>query len=836
MKAGLGLPEGDDPSPAAGPGQPDGLLDRLKELPPAAIDAAIAGVLIGAGLLQQFGAPHPEHGAPGAPNQLVHAAVIVAAILPLLLRRRYPVLTVVLMSAVIGIAGSIGPFLAYDPSPASAFGLMFATFNAAALGGRVRGWFALTLAVVAVTLILRPWVTPVAAWLPSYPYYFVAFLAGRAQRQRRSLTRALEDLIVDEEAQRERLRQICVQDARAGLARDVHDVVVFALEKASGHAREALRRLGSSVGGAEPSLRATEDAGRRALVELRVLLDVLRGSDPAGQSDSSLDLRGLEQLLREVVPTCVDVRVRDDGDGDGHDISPPVALAACRIVQYVLANGIRDELGGAFVIVGRDDDVLAVEVHGERRGNVRSPARLASLSSLRERLALVGGTVVVRRQPGVGHWLLVRLPLLSRGTAENVGEGLEVPTSPGLSSAVDLSWRLAFSGLGRGWPVDVALVAVLTTGALLEFRIWEETLGPGLPTEVFSTAARGWAIAWILLLLLRRPAPVLTGVAMAVMAFLQTYPFRFWTPVSDIAALQIAVYTIGSLKPRHPHAWLVAGLGAVGLVSIPPPPVHLGVVGFLVIIAVTLGGAAYVGTVVGERRGLNEELEQRRAALAEERRTELALALRQQRLAVARDMHDLVAHSLTLMVVQAGAARTVGAADPEVADKAVRVVLDTGRQATQELGQLLTLLSVGDPSQGPPRLGSWDVEDLVAQARQSGLEVELARSGNASPPVGSSLEVSAFRIVQEALTNVRKHAPGSRVAVHVHVERGAVALRIENDPSTSTPADLGALGAGAGLIGMRERVAVFGGRLEAGPRPGGGFVVDALLPREGTAT
>jgi signal transduction histidine kinase len=321
-----------------------------------------------------------------------------------------------------------------------------------------------------------------------------------------------------------------------------------------------------------------------------------------------------------------------------------------------------------------------------------------------------------------------------------------------------------------------------------------------------------------------------------VMAFLQTYPFRFWTPVSDIAALQIAVYTIGSLKPRHPHAWLVAGLGAVGLVSIPPPPVHLGVVGFLVIIAVTLGGAAYVGTVVGERRGLNEELEQRRAALAEERRTELALALRQQRLAVARDMHDLVAHSLTLMVVQAGAARTVGAADPEVADKAVRVVLDTGRQATQELGQLLTLLSVGDPSQGPPRLGSWDVEDLVAQARQSGLEVELARSGNASPPVGSSLEVSAFRIVQEALTNVRKHAPGSRVAVHVHVERGAVALRIENDPSTSTPADLGALGAGAGLIGMRERVAVFGGRLEAGPRPGGGFVVDALLPREGTAT
>src|SRR5207249_3481363 len=120
------------------------------------------------------------------------------------------------------------------------------------------------------------------------------------------------------------------------------------------------------------------------------------------------------------------------------------------------------------------------------------------------------------------------------------------------------------------WPVDVVLVVVLSVGVLLEFRYWSRVLRTVAPPPVFSTEARVWAVGWIVLLLFRRKAPVLTGVAMAVMAFLQTYPFFYWSPTLDIYALHIAVYTIGSLKPIRPHAYVVAAIGAVGIWSIQP--------------------------------------------------------------------------------------------------------------------------------------------------------------------------------------------------------------------------------------------------------------------------
>jgi signal transduction histidine kinase len=686
-------------------------VSALPKLPPIAVDATIVAVLVVAGLIQQLGAPHPEHEIPGGADPFIHGAVIVAAILPLLWRRRFPFLTVVIIGAVMGAAGSVGPLLTYDPSPASAFGLMFATFNATSLGGRAIGWCALAAAWVAVTLILRPWVTPIAAWFPNYPYYLVAFLAGRMQRQRRDLARILEIRIVDETAHRERLQQLALQEARGSLARDLHDVVVTALRVASDHARDALRRLIPPTANAGHSLRATEEAGRTALAELRLLLGVLRRGDRVGQG--LVDRRGpaeLQRLAREAASSEAEALGRVDGVG-----------------------------------------------------------RIQSIS----------------------RWL-------SR----------------------------------RGWPTDLALVVVLITGAMLEFQIWEEILGPAIPPEVFSTAAHVWAVAWILLLLLRRHAPVLTGLAMAVMAFLQTFPFGYWTPVSDIAALQIAVYTIGSLKPKRPYAWAVAVAGAIGLVSIPPPPVHLGVVGFLVIMAVTLGGAAYVGTVVGERRRLNEELDQRLVTLAEERSTELELALREERLALAREMHDLVAHSLTLMVVQAGAARTVASTDPAAARQAIQAVIGTGRQAADELERLLDLLAAG-AVHAPQPGGSRDVDELVRRARQSGLDVEFVRTGNFAPPTGSSLELSVFRILQEALTNAHKHAPGACVRVQMTFDTSALVLRVENDESPAQAQDIVSLGAGRGLLGMQERVAMFGGRFEAGPAPGGGFVVDALLPAGG---
>lgn len=622
-------------------------------------DAVLVAVLIVAGLLQQLGAPHPEHEVPLDADALVHGGVIIVAILPLLVRRRFPFLTVALMSAVIGAAGSVGPLLAYDPSPASYFGLLLAVFTAVSLGRPWAGWLALALAWTAVTLAIRPWVTPPEAWVSNYPYFVVAFWAGQAQRRRRELTWVLEARIVDEEAHRERSQRLLLQEARAGLAQDLHDVVVNAVERLTKLAREALQRLGPPVNDPQSVLRDAEAAGRQALAETRSLLHALGGGDAGDREGGVLPhLAELTELVLAVVPPSVEARVVVDRGASS--VSASVGVAACRLVQDGLVGVDPGATGRIDVRVRRDGDVLLVEVRDERSASAGDDARRADrVLAMRDRLSLIDGTLEVRRPPEGGLAMVARLPLSQDGIAEMLR-----PAPAGDRSVLHRTPSL-LRRLGRwGWPVDVALVALLVVVALAELRAWERTLGASVPTAVFSTGAYLWAVGWVLLLLLRRPLPVLTGLAMAVVAFLQTYPFGFWTPVSDIVALQIAVYTIGSLRPGRPHAWVVAVLGAVGLVSIPPPPMNWSIVGFLVIMSITLGGAAYVGTVVGEKRRLNVELDRRLAALAEARRAELALALRHERLALAREMHDLVAHSVTLMVVQAGAARTVAASDP----------------------------------------------------------------------------------------------------------------------------------------------------------------------------
>ena len=680
-----------------------GILVTIKRMPPLAVDAAIVTVLAIAGLMQHFGAPRPEHQL-GDGHELIHAALIIGALLPLLLRRRFPFITIAAMATMIGVAGSLGPFLSFDPTAATAFGLLFATFNATAAGGRATGWAALLLAFAATTLVLRPWMTPVAVWLPAYPPAVVAFVAGRLQRQRWELTHALENRIVDWDAHRARSSQLALQDARTSLARELRGVVVATLRRMKATAEEAARRIGPPARDPDVSLDKTEAAGRTALSEMRVMLEVLRRGERLGGDNG---------------------RARPPAVQDGSDSFEP------------------------------------------------SP------------------------------------PSQLQKTLRRLGQ--------------------------MGWPIDLVLVIAGCVGVLLEFDIWEKFLGPAVPPEVFSTAAHVWALAWVSLLFFRRKAPILTGVAMATMAFLQTYPFGFWTPVSDVWALQIAVYTIASVKPRRPHAWIVAVLGAIGLVSIPPPPVTISLVGYLLVLIVTLAGAAYVGTIVGERRRLNVELDERLVALEEERQTEVALALQEERLGLAREMHDLVAHSLTLMVVQAGAARTVVTTDPEAARGAIKAVIDVGDQTMGELDQLLRVLGEADPEDIPDSADR-DVERLVMDAQRAGLDVNLERTGSHPLPAGSSLELSAYRIVQESLTNARKHAPGARVRVTMVLDPDQVALRVENDGPEGKPGALGELGAGQGLIGMRERVALFGGSLNAAPRPSGGFAVEAVMRLQGAAT
>jgi signal transduction histidine kinase len=145
----------------------------------------------------------------------------------------------------------------------------------------------------------------------------------------------------------------------------------------------------------------------------------------------------------------------------------------------------------------------------------------------------------------------------------------------------------------------------------------------------------------------------------------------------------------------------------------------------------------------------------------------------------------------------------------------------------------MSLLRGGGEERGTS--SSRDVHELVEQARGSGLRVQLEVTGSPPPSPGSTVEAFAYRIVQEALTNARKHAPGTSVTVSLRHDPHDIAIRVQDDGPAGAPKDLAALGAGQGLVGMRERVAMVGGRLQAGPNPSGGFLVEAILPREAAA-
>ena len=235
-----------------------------------------------------------------------------------------------------------------------------------------------------------------------------------------------------------------------------------------------------------------------------------------------------------------------------------------------------------------------------------------------------------------------------------------------------------------------------------------------------------------------------------------------------------------------------------------------------------------------------------------------------ERARIAREIHDIVSHSLGVMVVVADGAATIAPTDPRRAADAMVRVRDTGREAMGEMRRMLTLLRTGGPTGLAPRPGTARLEDLVAEAREAGLPVSLSVSGALDLPAG--LDLTVYRLVQEALTNARRHAgPASRVDVRVTrtqdrlevevLDDGAGAVGPDPDgapgpasepgpagraPESSGPADDpagspdGSPGPpgppGHGLVGMRERVASHGGTLETGPRSSGGFRVRAVLP------
>jgi signal transduction histidine kinase len=234
-----------------------------------------------------------------------------------------------------------------------------------------------------------------------------------------------------------------------------------------------------------------------------------------------------------------------------------------------------------------------------------------------------------------------------------------------------------------------------------------------------------------------------------------------------------------------------------------------------------------VAVVIRIYRGSIERAERRAALFAADREARAGEAVAEERARLARELHDSVGHALNVVVLHAGAARRIIDKKPELAREALDSIETAGRQALGDIERMLGILRAPEEEASrdvTPGMGQ--LETLCERVRDAGLPVELTVEGQARP-LPASLDLTAYRIVQEALTNTLKHAGKTRATVSLRYEETALALEVLDEGRGVTPV---AAGGGRGLLGMRERVATFRGELEAGPRPEGGFGVRARLP------
>jgi signal transduction histidine kinase len=295
-------------------------------------------------------------------------------------------------------------------------------------------------------------------------------------------------------------------------------------------------------------------------------------------------------------------------------------------------------------------------------------------------------------------------------------------------------------------------------------------------------------------------------------------------------AILVAVYSVAAYGDR----WVsLAGLAAaeLGSAAAPLPQPVRQEVPTVVGNGLIIGAAWLLGHFVGVRRAYTARLE-RTAELERARAEQARRAVAEERLRLARELHDVVAHSISVIAVQSGVGAHVAKTQPEEAAQALAAIEATSRAALTELRRLLGVLRQEGEPQGSlaPVPGLADLDGLLAEVAKAGLGVRLRVEGTPSPlPAG--VDLSTYRIVQEALTNVVKHAGPARAQVVVGYGDRDVTVEVTDDgQGVTAPTGDGQARVGHGLIGMRERVAVFGGDLEAGPRPGGGFRVAARLP------
>jgi signal transduction histidine kinase len=375
--------------------------------------------------------------------------------------------------------------------------------------------------------------------------------------------------------------------------------------------------------------------------------------------------------------------------------------------------------------------------------------------------------------------------------------------------------------------LDAAAAAVFAAFAFVD------ALGAGPRTgPAWANLALGLAVAAAVLGRRRHPLGAAYGfLALLVLSALAlTSPEDLSLPLFGLVLFPYAV--AGRARGAWAIAWLPCCMAAIVLVSAANDSgLGFSDVAFpaMIAIAAWLAGRGSRG-----RAELAAELHEAALRAEEEREHEARRAVAAERRRIARELHDVVAHSISVMVVQAGGARRILERDPERAEAAAAQIERTGREALLEMRRLLGVLRGPDqaaelaPSPTFEGLGA-----LVGRARAAGLPVEVDVEGEPRLlPAG--VDLTAYRVVQEALTNALQHAPGARTSISVVWHADALELVIADCGPGPAPGRASG-GPGQGLIGMRERVALYGGDLRTGPRRGGGFEVRVRLPLEASS-
>jgi signal transduction histidine kinase len=621
------------------------------------------------------------------------------------------------------------------------------------------------------------------------------FALGRTLATRSALALELQanaDLLRDEELLR---AQRAAGEERTRMARELHDVIAHCVSVMVVQTAAARRVSGVDAGAARRALAAVEHAGREALVELRRIVGVLRREPDDATDMSSPGLSGLEALV---------ARARDGGlsvelhvEGPRTTVPRGADLVAYRIVQEGLTNAIKHAgPARATVTVCVGPSELALTIADDGRGPVERSETGHGLVGMRERVALYGGELHAGPRVGAnGYEVRARIPL----------DGTSAPARSASPPPVNIAADNRSPELRWPW-LDPALAGLLLVGFGVAVVTSDNRHGP-LAVNLLLAAAAALIMIW------RRRSPLvyllvtgglvllsrtlLTGLGHsaltgAYLALVPAYTIAAWTNRGEAIA-GLAIMLGGAAIEDRASAGTFAGA------------------------AFAVSAAWAAGRAIRDRRLLTARLESTSARLVAEREDRARLAVAAERTRIARDLHGILARSVSAMVVQAEAAAALLSGAPEQADAAMDSIESTGREALREMRRLLgALRGSHDRIELAPAPGVEQIYSLILGAREDGQQVELTVDGKPGT-LSRGLDLAIYRILDDALAAAR-HQAARPIAVLIRFGALEIELELTADRGEVTDA-------------MRERIAVCGGRMHAAERADGRWGLAVQLPR-----